>query len=118
MPHRVFSYGTLRLPSVQQALYGRAVPTVDDALPGFVLDWVTITDQEVLAASGSDRHPILRRAEGGAAVPGAYLELDDRELAATDDYEVDDERLARAVRDGGLDDLSAFAAAIAGLVTP
>ena len=29
--------------------------------------------------------------------------------------EVDDERLARAVRDGGLDDLSAFAAAIAGL---
>lgn len=32
--------------------------------------------------------------------------------------EVDDERLARAVRDGGLDDLSAFAAAIAGLVQP
>jgi uncharacterized protein YutE (UPF0331/DUF86 family) len=30
--------------------------------------------------------------------------------------EVDDERLARAVREGGLDDLSAFAAAIAGLV--
>jgi uncharacterized protein YutE (UPF0331/DUF86 family) len=29
--------------------------------------------------------------------------------------EVDDERLARAVRDGGLDDLSAFAAAIAAL---
>ena len=32
--------------------------------------------------------------------------------------EVDDERLARAVRDGGLDDLSAFAATIAGLVGP
>ena len=32
--------------------------------------------------------------------------------------EVDDERLARAVREGGLDDLSAFAAAIAGLVGP
>ena len=32
--------------------------------------------------------------------------------------EVDDERLARAVRDGGLAALSAFAAAIAGLVTP
>ena len=30
--------------------------------------------------------------------------------------EVDDERLARAVREGGLDDLSAFAAAIAALV--
>jgi uncharacterized protein YutE (UPF0331/DUF86 family) len=32
--------------------------------------------------------------------------------------EVDDERLARAVRDGGLDDLSAFAARIAALVAP
>jgi uncharacterized protein YutE (UPF0331/DUF86 family) len=30
--------------------------------------------------------------------------------------EVDDERLARAVREGGINDLSAFAAAIAGLV--
>lgn len=30
--------------------------------------------------------------------------------------EVDDERLARAVRDGGLDDLGAFAAAIAAIV--
>lgn len=31
--------------------------------------------------------------------------------------EVDDERLARAVREGGLDDLSAFAAAVAALAT-
>ena len=30
--------------------------------------------------------------------------------------EVDDERLARAVREGGLDDLSAFATRIAALV--
>jgi uncharacterized protein YutE (UPF0331/DUF86 family) len=30
--------------------------------------------------------------------------------------EVDDDRLARAVRDGGLDDLSAFAATVAALV--
>ena len=32
--------------------------------------------------------------------------------------EVDDERLARAVREGGLDDLSAFAARIAALAEP
>ena len=32
--------------------------------------------------------------------------------------EVDDERLARAVRDGGRDDLSAVAAALAGLGSP
>lgn len=88
--HRVFSYGTLRLPAVQQALYGREVPTVADALPGYRLDWLTIVDPEVIATSGSDRHPILRRGEVGERVDGAYLELDERELAATDAYEVDD----------------------------
>ena len=45
--HRVFSYGTLRQADVQQALYGRPVPTVADRLPGFRLDWLTITDPAV-----------------------------------------------------------------------
>lgn len=88
--HRVFSYGTLRLPAVQRALYGREVTTVADALPGYRLDWLTITDPEVIATSGSDRHPILRRGEPGDRVDGAFLELDAAELAATDAYEVDD----------------------------
>ncbi|MFT4042168.1 MAG: gamma-glutamylcyclotransferase [Gordonia sp. (in: high G+C Gram-positive bacteria)] len=88
--HRLFSYGTLRQSGVQQALFGREVPTVDDVLEGFRLEWVTITDPDVIAASGSDRHPILRNGEAADAVPGAYLELDDDELAAADDYEVDD----------------------------
>lgn len=88
--HRVFSYGTLRRPQVQQALYGRMVATVDDALPGFRIDWLKITDPDVIATSGSDRHPILRRGTDRDSVSGAYLELDAAELAATDAYEVDD----------------------------
>ena len=88
--HRVFSYGTLRQPEVQRALYGREVPTVPDVLPGYRLDWLLITDPEVVRTSGSDRHPILRAGTGDDAVEGAYLELDDAELSATDDYEVDD----------------------------
>jgi hypothetical protein len=90
MTHVLFSYGTLRLASVQSSLYGRAVPTVDDSLPGFVLDWVHITDPEVVAASGTDQHPILRRGEADQAVAGARLVLSDAELAATDAYEVSD----------------------------
>lgn len=86
----MFSYGTLRQADVQQALYGRGVETVDDHLPGFRLDWVTITDPAVIEVSGSDRHPILRRGAASDAVAGAYLVLDADELAATDDYEVDD----------------------------
>lgn len=90
MTARVFSYGTLRLPQVQQALYGRQVPTVSDTLPGYRLEWLLITDPAVIQASGTDRHPILRRGEPHEYVEGAFLELTDRELAATDDYEVDD----------------------------
>ncbi|MFJ3392296.1 gamma-glutamylcyclotransferase family protein [Leifsonia aquatica] len=89
-PHRAFSYGTLRQSGVQRALYGREVPTVADALPGYRLDWLLITDPDVIATSGSDRHPILRRGEPGDLVEGAFLELDDTELAATDAYEVAD----------------------------
>ncbi|MFT4226781.1 gamma-glutamylcyclotransferase family protein [Micropruina sp.] len=90
MPHRVFSYGTLRQENVQRALFGRPVVTVADALPGYRLDWLTITDPEVIATSGSDRHPILRPGSATDVVPGAYLELDDHELAQADAYEVDD----------------------------
>ncbi|MFT3715577.1 MAG: gamma-glutamylcyclotransferase family protein [Gordonia sp. (in: high G+C Gram-positive bacteria)] len=90
MTHRLFSYGTLRQPEVQAALFGRSVPTVDDALPGYRIEWLTITDPEVIATSGSDRHPILREGSPDDAAPGAYLELDDAELKAADDYEVDD----------------------------
>lgn len=90
MTHRLFSYGTLRQPDVQASLFGRAVPTVDDALPGYRIEWLTITDPAVIATSRSDRHPILRAGRPDDAAPGAYLLLSDDELAAADAYEVDD----------------------------
>lgn len=88
--HRVFSYGTLRQTDVQLALYGRTVPTVPDVLPNWRLDWLAITDPDVIATSGSDRHPILRGGLPDDSVSGAYLELNDDELDATDRYEVAD----------------------------
>lgn len=88
--NKVFSYGTLRQANVQLAIYGREVPTVPDSLPAWRLEWIQITDPEVIAASGSDRHPILRVGDGQDSVDGAYLELSDSELAATDKYEVAD----------------------------
>ncbi len=87
---RLFSYGTLRLPQVQGALFGRQVPTADDTLPGFRLETLTITDPEVIATSGADEHPILRPGTGADVVAGACLELSPAELAAADAYEVDD----------------------------
>jgi hypothetical protein len=90
--HRVFSYGTLRQPDVQKALYGRVVEMVADSLPGYRVDWLTITDPDVIATSGSHRHPILRAGDPDDAAAGAYLELTEAELRATDRYEVDDYR--------------------------
>lgn len=90
MTQRVFSYGTLRQPEVQAALFGREVDTVDDSLAAWRLEWLTITDPDVIAASGSDRHPILRRGEVGDSVEGAYLVIEDAEFPAVDAYEVSD----------------------------
>ena len=87
---RLFSYGTLRQPEVQEALFGRPLPTVPDSLPGYRLEWLLITDAAVIAKSGSDRHPILRKGAMTDSIPGAYLELSERELLAADAYEVDD----------------------------
>ena len=75
---------------MQQSLFGRAVPTAADVLPGFRIDVVVITDPAVIATSGSDRHPVLRRGGDGDSVDGACLELSPAELAAADEYEVDD----------------------------
>ena len=88
--NKVFSSGTLRQTNVQLAIYGRQVPTVPHSLPAWRLEWIEITDPEVIAASGSGRHPILRLGDGQDSVDGAYLELSDSELAATDEYEVSD----------------------------
>lgn len=88
---QLFSYGTLRLASVQLATFGAELPTTDDALPGFRLGVLTITDPAVIALSGSDRHPILERTGDPAdEVPGAVLQLTPEQLAAADAYEVDD----------------------------
>lgn len=88
--HKIFSYGTLRQSNVQLALYGREVQTVPDSLPGWRLEWIQITDPAVIEASGSETHPILRKGKPTDGVSGAYLELNDTELAATDKYEVSD----------------------------
>lgn len=103
MSHRVFAYGTLRLREVQIALYGREVPTVADTLPAFWLDWLAITDPDVVRASGSDRHPILRRGEAQDVVEGVCLELNEAELSATDEYEVDDYVRRRVILGSGVE---------------
>lgn len=100
---RVFSYGTLRLPEVQRATFGRLLDGHEDAVVGYRLEVVTVTDEAVLAASGTAEHPILVRADDSdAAIPGTVFEISDDELLAADEYEVDDyERVEVPLRSGG-----------------
>jgi gamma-glutamylcyclotransferase (GGCT)/AIG2-like uncharacterized protein YtfP len=100
--HYVFSYGTLRQSNVQNALYGREIPTVEDSLPGYQLHWLTITDPDVIRTSGSDRHPILQRGKAEDSVSGARLELNEIELQQTDEYEVDDYERREVVLSSGI----------------
>lgn len=90
--HWLFSYGTLRQPEVQRAVFGRELASEPDALPGFVVDHVLITDPDVVATSGSDRHPILRRRDGAPPIPGAALAIGEADLAPADAYEAEDYR--------------------------
>jgi gamma-glutamylcyclotransferase (GGCT)/AIG2-like uncharacterized protein YtfP len=86
----LFSYGTLRQRDVQLATFGRELEGRLDAIIGFELDWVTITDPHVISTSGSDRHPILKPTDQrGASVAGTVFPISATELAAADDYEVD-----------------------------
>ena len=99
---KLFSYGTLQQANVQIETFGRHLDGQADALPGCRRDWVTITDPEVIAASGSDRHPIvLASGDPADEVAGTVFEVTDAELAAADDYEVDDyRRVAVELRSG------------------
>ncbi|WP_394553232.1 gamma-glutamylcyclotransferase family protein [Agromyces sp. MMS24-JH15] len=101
-PERLFSYGTLRLPQVQRETFGAELPTSPDALAGWRIRMLRITDPDVLALSGEAEHPILERTGDPAdRVEGAVLELTAAQLAAADAYEVDDyERVAVELASG------------------
>jgi len=89
----LFSYGTLQQPEVQRATFGRELTGRRDAIVGYGLDWVIITDAQVIATSGSDRHPILRPTDrADAHVDGTVFEISETDLAAADEYVVDDYR--------------------------
>jgi hypothetical protein len=86
----LFSYGTLQQPEVQIANYGRLLPGTPDALNGYRLLPLEITDPHVVEVSGKAVHTIAC-ASGNAddRIEGVVFELSEAELAATDSYEVD-----------------------------
>ncbi|HEX8062082.1 MAG TPA: gamma-glutamylcyclotransferase family protein [Allosphingosinicella sp.] len=84
----LFSYGTLQQENVQLATFGRRLDGRPDALAGFALSPMAITDRHVIATSGSAVHTIARPSGNRAdRIPGILFELTSAEIEAADRYE-------------------------------
>jgi hypothetical protein len=88
--HWLFSYGTLQQADVQLDLFGRRLAGEADALTGFVVGTLTITDEAVVALSGEEVHLVLRPGGPDERIGGVALAVTDAELIAADAYETDD----------------------------
>ena len=101
--HNLFSYGTLRGEDVQRTLFGRVVDTTPDAIVGFRMTTITITDPEAIAISGHSDHRIVEPTGNDSdQVEGAVLTIDDEELRRADAYEdAAYKRVSVRLRSGG-----------------
>jgi hypothetical protein len=101
MPY-LFSYGTLQLEQVQIATFGRILKGEKDALIGYNLAMVEITDPEVLRKSGEKFHPIIDYTGNSTdKVEGVLFEVTEEELLNADKYEVADyKRIETAFQSG------------------
>lgn len=87
---KLFSYGTLQMETVQQETFGRRLCGKKDILLGYVISKIKITDQSVLARSGTEFHPILCfTGNNSDEVEGIIFEISKEELLQADAYEVD-----------------------------
>jgi len=98
----LFSYGTLQLPAVQQATYGRLLEGEFDVLSGYRLVALEISDAEVVRLSGKAVHSIaVPSNDPEDRIAGMLFRLTPAELDATDAYEVDAYERVEALLESG-----------------
>lgn len=98
----LFSYGTLQLDQVQLDTFGRLLSGAPDCLTGYTLETVTITDQAVIASSGTDQHPIIKLTNNNEdIIKGTLYQVTDAELLEADKYEVSDYQRISLTFDSG-----------------
>ena len=98
----LFSYGTLQKEQVQLETFGRLLTGEKDFLPNYKLDFVEITDAEVLRKSGEKFHPIIRFSGNPKhKVEGVLFEVTEEEILAADEYEVADYKRIETVFESG-----------------
>ena len=99
---RLFSYGTLQTESVQLSTFGRKLDGSRDALVGYCLQMIQITDQEFVATSGAEFHRNLVFTDNTSDfVEGTVFSVTQQELEQSDAYEPDGyERVQVRLRSG------------------
>lgn len=86
---KLFSYGTLQQTEVQIETFGRELYGIKDALVGYTVGEVEITDPKALALPGKRFHPMLIRTNLSTdEVWGTVFEITEHELSQADLYEV------------------------------
>ena len=100
---KLFSYGTLQLEEVQLEIFGRKLHSTPDALMGYKLVGITITDEDFVVKSGKADHRNLQfTANASDVVEGVVLKLTSSELEQADAYEPEGYTRVRApLRSGG-----------------
>lgn len=84
----LFSYGTLQSEAVQLATFGRKLDGRPDALIGYIVVMIEITDHDFIKTSGTAHHRSLQFTGVPAdVVEGTALSLTAHELALADSYE-------------------------------
>jgi hypothetical protein len=97
----LFSYGTLQQENVQLATFGQLLEGRPDALPGWAVSPMTISDPHVIATSGLAIHTIARPTGNPAdLIPGIVFGITPVELEAADAYEVDPVRIEVTLASG------------------
>jgi hypothetical protein len=84
----LFSYGTLQLEEVQLATFGRKLEGRADALTGYRLVMIKITDEDFVVKSGTADHRNLQfTGDSEDLVEGCALKVTRAELEQADAYE-------------------------------
>ena len=84
----LFSYGTLQTESVQLSTFGRTLSGIPDALIGYRLRMIQITDQDFVATSGAEYHRTLEfTGSTSDLVEGTAFSVTQQELEQADAYE-------------------------------
>ena len=98
----LFTYGTLQLEQVQLETFGRKLDGEPDALQGYKLVMITITDEDFVIKSGTANHRSLRFTGNSTdVVEGMVFKVTNDELEQADSYEPEGyERVKVQLRSG------------------